>query len=286
MLKTDILHIKPFISYLFQNCGLSGKRTYLFMKLYETNKRYRENLNHDAANIPGLINLWKSFINDSVIDRISKYDVTINIINSRSLIHLDDNYDLWLTGFRGKDGKYWGWEVRAATNSDSPVRIGSCHRGLNVGKFIPSYIDGIEESRTKVTYLFPNGLVVNGDIDSITDNGFDNLIFGFITHQLRFEDYKFLNSKKDKFNGCKDSGVPLLQCPGQFIQELKEIYEENTTCAIIYENEMYGLSDRFTEKVNFKRVIDYSVHTAFNCIHMNYDNIGNIMNSIYDIFNI
>ena len=159
MLKTDILHIKPFISYLFQNCGLSGKRTYLFMKLYETNKRYRENLNHDAANIPGLINLWKSFINDSVIDRISKYDVTINIINSRSLIHLDDNDDLWLTGFRGQDGKYWEWEVMASTNSDSPVRIGSCHRGLNVGKFIPSYIDGIEESRTKVTYLFPNGLV-------------------------------------------------------------------------------------------------------------------------------
>ena len=127
MLKTDILHIKPFISYLFQNCGLSGKRTYLFMKLYETNKRYRENLNHDAANIPGLINLWKSFINDVVIDRISKYDVAIDLINTRSLIYLYDNDDLWLSGFKGHDGTYCEWEVIAATtNSDSPVRIGSC----------------------------------------------------------------------------------------------------------------------------------------------------------------
>lgn len=286
MLKTDILHIKAFISYLFQNCGIAGKRTYLFMRLYETNKKYREKLNHDVANIPGLINLWKCFINDVVVDRISKYDVAINLINARSLIHLDDNDNLWLAGLIGNDGKYCEWEVMTATNSDSPVRIGCCHRGMNVGKFIPSYIDGIEESRTKVTYLFPNGLVVNGNIVSITNNGFDNLIFGFLTHQLRFKDYKFLNSKKDKYNGCKDSGVPLLECPGQFIQELKEIYDENTTCCIVYENEMYGLSDRFSEKVNFKRAIDYAVRNAFSCIHLTDDNIGNIMNSIYDVFNI
>lgn len=286
MLKTDILHIKAFISYLFQNCGIAGKRTYLFMRLYETNKKYREKLNRDVANIPGLINLWKCFINDVVVDRISKYDVAINLINARSLIDLDDNDNLWLTGFIGNDGKYCEWEVMAATNLDSPVRIGCCHRGMNVGKFIPSYIDGIEESKTKVTYLFPNGLVVNGNIVSITNNGFDNLIFGFLTHQLRFKDYKFLNSKKDKYNGCKDSGVPLLECPGQFIQELKEIYDENTTCCIVYENEMYGLSDRFSEKVNFKRAIDYAVRNSFSCIHLNEDNIGNIMNSIYDIFNI
>ena len=286
MLKTDILDVKSFITYLFQNCGIAGKRTYLFMKMYKSNKKYRANINHDAANIPGLISLWSCFINDIVVDRISKYDVTINLINSRGIIHLDDNDDLWLTGFRGRDGKYCEWEVMAATNSDSPVRIGCCYRGSNGGKFIPSYIDGIEETRTKATYLFPNGLVVNGDIVSITDSGFDKLIFGFLTHQLRFKDYKFLNSKKDKYNGCKDSGVPLLECPGQFIQELKEIYDENTTCCIVYENEMYGLSDRFIEKVNFKRVIDDAARTAFSCIHMNDDNIGNIMNSIYDVFNI
>ena len=286
MLKTDILRIKPFITYI-KNCGIAGKRTYLFMRLYESNKKYRANLNNDVSNIPGLINLWTCFINDVVVDRISEYDVAVNLINARGLIHLYDNDDLWLTGFRGRDGKYCEWEVMAATtNSDSPIRIGSCYRGSIGGKFIPSYIDGIEETRTKATYLFPNGLVVNGDINSFTDSKFDNLIFGFFTHQLRFKDYKFLNSKKDKYNGCKDSGVPLLECPGQFILELKEIYGENTTCCISYETELYGLSERIIETVNFKRLIDDAVRSAFNHIHMNDDNIEDIMNSIYNIINI
>ena len=39
MLKTDILRIKPFITYI-KNCGIAGKRTYLFMRLYESNKKY------------------------------------------------------------------------------------------------------------------------------------------------------------------------------------------------------------------------------------------------------
>lgn len=280
MITNDIAYVKPFIDYLSEECGKTGKIVNLLLSIYRKSSKYRTLLDYDTFKIRNLKSFWVSFMNHEVISRLNN--------EKQSYIICADS-----KGYKISEGIYIReapgraeYSVVIDSMDCDKLIIGNLHLINNEYPiFIPSIINGMnKESGTTITYLFPSGLVVNtGNAHARDIIGFEDLLYSIFDHNPSITKAKFLNSSNTSFKGSPDAGE-LFEAftRSEFMSCISRDYNLNTQCCFIIKNDLYGISKTVSENIDFNRLINKVLGYSLCNVRINEDNLKVIMQAVFD----